>query len=338
VESVVKILAFVAGLKIYSHFTTVKQPLIFNENKYGVPNGVPGFKRWPYKRVRGGMKRFTIILILSAFGETSPFGGFTAQYQAPFFENCAYASLVAYYKLDDNAANTTVVDEQGFSNGTASKNTNLLHVPGSVDGALFFNNTYPTGKDYVNLNNSFKAVFGNAAGNAGFTASFLAKATDYRGTILGTVNQTTLCSIDIATLFLGMNMPSHSFTKGVAIPPSLKNVWALYVVWAKQEAQNLHVKLIANNTVYLDEVVKDFILTSWDDYPSKYYGPLFLSAFNQFNVSSTPIELFNCSLDEVKIFNHPLTDKEITALFESYGIKTDQTVRNRDDGRPDGEH
>lgn len=49
------------------------------------------------------------------------------------------ANLVAHYKLDDDAANTTVVDSSasGFD-GTASANTNTLNTNGIIDGALAF--------------------------------------------------------------------------------------------------------------------------------------------------------------------------------------------------------
>lgn len=44
--------------------------------------------------------------------------------------------LVSYYKCDDNAANTTVLDSHGNNNGTASDITTNLHVTGHIEGAF----------------------------------------------------------------------------------------------------------------------------------------------------------------------------------------------------------
>jgi hypothetical protein len=59
-------------------------------------------------------------------------------------------NCVGHWKMDDNAANTTVVDDSGTGhNGTASRNTNLLAVAGKINGAFLFNGT----SDYVNVGN-----------------------------------------------------------------------------------------------------------------------------------------------------------------------------------------
>lgn len=54
-------------------------------------------------------------------------------------------NIVAHYKMNDNADNTTVLDNMGFSNGTAQQNTSALHTDGKILGALTFNGT----SDYV---------------------------------------------------------------------------------------------------------------------------------------------------------------------------------------------
>jgi hypothetical protein len=50
--------------------------------------------------------------------------------------------LVGYWKLNDNAANTTVADSSGYGNdATAQQNTSAIHVAGKTNGALNFNGT-----------------------------------------------------------------------------------------------------------------------------------------------------------------------------------------------------
>ncbi|MHC4572163.1 MAG: LamG-like jellyroll fold domain-containing protein, partial [Planctomycetota bacterium] len=57
-------------------------------------------------------------------------------------------SLVAHWKMNDNATNTTVVDSSGKGNdGTATRNTSELSTVGKIDGALTFNGI----DDFVNI-------------------------------------------------------------------------------------------------------------------------------------------------------------------------------------------
>lgn len=60
---------------------------------------------------------------------------------APGYGNC-----LGLWKMNDNAANTTVVDSSGNGNdGTTQQNTDQLHTDGKMDGALTFNGT----TDYI---------------------------------------------------------------------------------------------------------------------------------------------------------------------------------------------
>jgi hypothetical protein len=64
-------------------------------------------------------------------------------------------NIVAHYKMNDNAASTTVVDAQGYSDGTAQQNTSDLSAAGKINDALIF--TPQT--DYIDCNNSFTSTF-----------------------------------------------------------------------------------------------------------------------------------------------------------------------------------
>jgi len=59
--------------------------------------------------------------------------------------------LVAYWKMDDNAANTTVTDSSGKGNhGVARQNTSALSTAGKFDSALTFNGS----SDYIDCGNN----------------------------------------------------------------------------------------------------------------------------------------------------------------------------------------
>ena len=66
-----------------------------------------------------------------------------------------YENLIIWYKLDDNAISTIIIDEKG-NNGTSIRNTNLMHIDGRVGDALYF----ITG-DYIDTRNYFNAIFQN---------------------------------------------------------------------------------------------------------------------------------------------------------------------------------
>ena len=57
-------------------------------------------------------------------------------------------NLVSYYKLDENAANTTVADAHGSNTGTASTNTaDLYTATGKINSSFNFNGS----TEYINL-------------------------------------------------------------------------------------------------------------------------------------------------------------------------------------------
>src|SRR6056297_2875065 len=66
--------------------------------------------------------------------------------------------LVSYYKLDDNATNTTVADAHGSNDGTASANTNTLSTTGKINNAFDFESgdtDYVTGLPLLSGDTSF---------------------------------------------------------------------------------------------------------------------------------------------------------------------------------------
>jgi hypothetical protein len=73
--------------------------------------------------------------------------------------------LVSYYKLDENTANTTVVDSYGSNLGTSSSNTNTLYNASGVINSAF---NLDGSSQFVNLTNSFD---GGIYGSTSFSIS-----------------------------------------------------------------------------------------------------------------------------------------------------------------------
>lgn len=62
-------------------------------------------------------------------------------------------NIISYYKLDENAVNTFVLDSTGRNNGTASTNTNnLFNSSGKINSAFDFTRA---NSEYINVGNSF---------------------------------------------------------------------------------------------------------------------------------------------------------------------------------------
>ncbi len=61
-------------------------------------------------------------------------------------------NLISYYKHEENAANTTVVDSHGANTGTASTNTTNLSAAGIIDNGFDFTRS---NSEYYNVGNSF---------------------------------------------------------------------------------------------------------------------------------------------------------------------------------------
>ena len=80
-------------------------------------------------------------------------------------------SPVAHYKLDDDAANTTVVDATGGSNGTLAggDDTEDINITGQIDGGLDTNGS----DDHIDANATFQATL-----RASFSFTLLVKPDD----------------------------------------------------------------------------------------------------------------------------------------------------------------
>ena len=77
-------------------------------------------------------------------------------------------NLVSYYKLDENAANTTVADAHGTNTGTASTNTaNLYDASGLINSDFKFDGT----SEYVNLTNINQGTMGVSLWIKGWTST-----------------------------------------------------------------------------------------------------------------------------------------------------------------------
>jgi len=95
-----------------------------------------------------------------------------------FAQKYSGTGSIRHFKMNDNAANTTVLDSSpNTGHGAAQQNTDVLHTTGKVGGALTFNGS----TDYVELGDNFSGIVGKANN---YSISAWIYATAQPGTII----------------------------------------------------------------------------------------------------------------------------------------------------------
>lgn len=85
------------------------------------------------------------------------------------FTSIVNAKAVAHWRMNDNAANTTVNDSANSYNGDSQQNTEDIDTTGIVGGALTFNGS----SDYIDTGDTFQSTFRDS-----FSMNFWVKPTD----------------------------------------------------------------------------------------------------------------------------------------------------------------
>jgi hypothetical protein len=200
-------------------------------------------------------------------------------------------SCIGHWKMNDNAANTTVIDSSGSShNGTAQQNTNVLYTAGKINGALTFNGT----TDYV--------AIGDIIGTGAYTKVAWVK-------------------LESSTMAYGHNIlsgsPSQAFWApnwyGNKLSAGHNSVWnqvqdsenlvpgAWYFVAVTYDATAQTLTLYKNGTP---------VATGATTTPQ----PLTELSIGRYDNTATYLK---GSIDNVMLFNRALTGNEIAALYNA---------------------
>lgn len=226
--------------------------------------------------------------------------------------NQLFPNLVAYYRMDDNADNTVVVDSMGYSDGVSIQNTNLLSVEGKIDRALEFDGT----NDYIDTNDTFQSIFRDS-----FTVSLWVETNDGQPSaarhLFSLINLDTSNAVIVATNSLGELLVQYMvdgyqvYTTVNCFVDGLNNWKMLTAVFKKLSATTGQIDLYVDGSL-----VKEGIMggVNFGDYTNLYHS--YLGAENENGVA---IKFFSGLLDDVMIFNRVLTPEEITFLYERGG-------------------
>jgi hypothetical protein len=223
----------------------------------------------------------------------------------------AETGLVGHWTLDDNAANTTVVDSSSFgNNGTAQQNTSILHATGIIDGALAFNGD----NDYIELDSP--ADLENLPDDD-FTISawiYDTQSENILGTILSAYDDGNGFALRTygseGSRYLIFDVPCQTqkadfrSKTGLITPNSWQHIVAVWHA-ATKTAQ-----------LYIDghEIIYGRARPGIGDYKS--------DALNKKNIGRLPLgsQYFKGSIDNLKIFNNALSVSEVAYLYDESSI------------------
>jgi methyl coenzyme M reductase beta subunit len=199
-------------------------------------------------------------------------------------------STVGHWKLNDNDANTRVLDGSGNSNnGTAQQNTSVLYTTGKIDGALAFNGA----SDYINL--------GNVVGTGAYTKVAWVKrdAGNYYNSILSSdgTSHVLWAPYDQAfKLSAGHNGSGYQVQDTAALDA---NLW-YYVAVTYDPAVHSGLMVLYKNGVQVDSTTS---VAAQAASTATYIG--------RFGAGS----YFKGAVDNVMVFDRALTAQEIAILY-----------------------
>lgn len=248
--------------------------------------------------------------------------GLTADYNDDCivnFEDYAYlageyrslaASCVAQWTMNDNTGSNIVIDSVGDYNGTATQNTEDMHVEGKTDGALYFNGT----SDYVALTTNFESEMENSFSISVWFYVEDCPVGDYRTIIssFGTDNSW------VALMMVPVVPPSvafyaqyfSSYSGAVLVSPEF-SIWGQWVhavmVIEKLSESTGKAYLYINGEIYSQSAVTTVHISNFN-------GPdFYIGAENFHDIEAA--EFFKGSIDNLILFDKALSQSEVEWLY-----------------------
>ena len=206
--------------------------------------------------------------------------------------------MVAHYKMNDNAADTVVVDSKGGNDGTADANTSTMTAVGKINEAFTFNGTsdevvLPASNSIITNNNSFTVcLWGKSSDLVSAEGRFITLQT---GSSTSTAINIHHTSDDFRASY--RDAASQSNTQNLVVGISSDTWYHLAVTY-----DGTDYKFYANGSL---------INTITDTFIGFGTGTARLGSFNSSD------NFLDGSLDDVRIYEQVLELSEIQALYNS---------------------
>ena len=246
------------------------------------------------------------LLILAAVLTTMLAGISHGQMFAQMFGGSTWTPLtlgpVAWWKMDDNAANKVVLDSAGANTGVSAQNTSAVHTDGINGGALTFNGN----SDFVTVTHSSSVDFTNS-----FSVSFWCcpATADQNGTIAG--KWTTGASTNNSwVVTVGQDVANNKW--GAGIQQSDGTIKTLTPATTFSATTWYHGVLVAGVTNFA------LFINGAAIGSEAYDGTINSTAINITLGKLRTVDSiysFNGAIDDVLFFNRALTPAEITQIY-----------------------
>lgn len=228
------------------------------------------------------------------------------------------ANLVAWWQMNDKAADTNVVDSAsaGDYTGAANKNTEDMNAVGKVGGALDFNGV----NDYVDTGDTFESVFQDE-----FSINLWFKANDGRPDgeeIFVGVDKVAVGGNDnwfwLSNFYgyprasYGVNYPDNDLLMAIILESPFKDDeetdWTMITgVITKISSSTAKCELYLNGELEATSSVGDTILSEYSNIYELYIGSE--------NYKGDDASHFSGLIDNVTIWNKALSSNEIAFLY-----------------------
>ena len=250
------------------------------------------------------------------------FFGFGGGNPTPMVANTvAGDNLVAWWKCDDDAASTVVLDSSGNGyNGESVRNTNLMHVAGKIDGALKFENIEEQEPiDFIDSGQTFQTTFRN-----NFTISLWIKINQFpqNSYYLFGHDRENEAFIFRITSFINSNGQlafdygwqdghSISMTSEEDILTSILSKWTLFSFTVEENSG------LITSKKYINSILKEF---NYRNGNMLNYTPTINFIIGD-NIDQDGAFLLGLkgSLDDIRIYNKALSADEIKQLYDEAG-------------------
>lgn len=219
--------------------------------------------------------------------------------------------LISHYSMDDNAADTVIIDSEGYSNGTlvGGKTTAECSVAGEIGTAIDFDGSV----DYVDTNATFESIF-----QSDFSVSLWLKPRDGRPTgrykdPFGTgstdfVNLVNCAFGETGRIQFGYAAESDDTDNAITsvVFADGQETWHHLVCIAEQTAPTEVTLSIYFDKEFEDsEILTDITMSNYHSDEKFYIGQVITAGVPQWG------SYFDGAIDDVRIYNHALTTTEV---------------------------
>ncbi len=210
------------------------------------------------------------------------------------------------YKLNDNAATSTVVDSgSGAINVNANVNTNLLTVTGKINQAFHFDGT----SQYVNLDNVWNSIKDDSIGSFSFWMN-----PEAGGTVLSFAGSQGALDLNWASSINAMVLGIPGFschTTGANIPAGS---YAHIVVVQDGVNLKVYVNGVEQNLFYWSQSNKGSWLSATQPSVANFGR---LGVFNPNGQDASNIQYFKGDIDDLRYYKRALSASEVQALYNA---------------------